>query len=587
MPTTEHSTSDEVVPAPPVPAAFYDTLRGWGYTDGELEHAQQVAPPRWCTPAPDPRRDGPVVFDSDEVARRLKALGTLRHTKTRRWQGQPFRPTAWQVLWVIAPVFGWRYRTDHPDSELAGTRVARNAYIEVPRKNGKSTLAAALMLLLLGADREAAPEVYTAATDRDQAKIVFGEAKAMAEASPVWRKRCEPLATEMRYPRNGGLMRALSRVAEAAHGLNVSGAVVDELWAHKTRDLYDAIDSGTGAREQPLVITITTADEGDEFSIYAEQHGATQRLAEGAYRDVSHYGVIWAAAEGDDHYSDAVLARCNPGAGDTVTWQYLRGKRDKALQEPSYANTYLRLHLNVRRREQSRLLPMDSWRAQPCVQPVQLEGRSVYAALDLSTTSDFTALGLLAGPDEHGMFDFACRLWVPEERVRALERQLRVPLGRWVRNGYVDTTEGPTVDYRQVRSEALGWADRLGVRVLRCGYDPWNADETVYELLESGWNMTELRQSYKDLSPATAMLERRTLEHSIRHGDVPPVTWMAGCLEAQQDRSGNRKPAKPEADRAQQRIDAMATLIMGLALWLRYGQKRHEGRRTMRPRSVS
>lgn len=577
-------------PAPPVPKTFLAELVAHGWcTQAELDHALTEAPPKHATPAPFKLKH--VVFDVDEVARVLKVMRSLRHTKTRRWKGSPFHPTAWQIIWIIAPVFGWRYATDHPDAELAGTRVIRTVFVEIPRKNGKSTLVSALLLILLCADGEAAPEVYTAASDREQAKIVLNGAKTMALASPTLRKRIGAdniQAKLVRYPRNGGIMRALSRVAEAAHGLNVSGAAIDELHVHKKRDLADAIMSGTGARQQPLIFIVTTADDGDDHTIYAEQHGMTVRISEGVYTDHSHYGVIWTAPDNADPFADETLARVNPGAGVTVTWSYLRQARDKARNEPSSLDTYLRLHLNIRKKAASRLLPMADWIHQDAVQLLDqdhLFSQPAWGGLDLSASTDFTALTALVGPAQgFDQFQVVSRFWLPEERLEAVARQCRVPLDKWREQGWLKVTEGNTVDYQVVREE-IRKLSREGIQFSRIGYDPWNANETVTNLQQDGYAMVPVRQGYASLSAPTKRVERLVLEHLLRHGNQPVLTWMASCLEVRRDDNGNLKPIKPEIDRSSARIDGMSALLMSMFCWLKWGAKQ-QPRRRLRGRSV-
>ena len=585
------TTTGTDLPAPPVPQEFLDELvaEGW-FTEAELQHALNTAPPLYATPPPDTAEH--VEFDAGEVSKKLRQMRQLRHTKTRRWKGSPFVPAAWQIVWVIAPVFGWRYAGDHPDPELAGTRVIREVYIEIPRKNGKSTLVSALLLILLCADGEPSPEVYTAASDRDQASIILDGARQMALASPSLRKRIgvgNILGKLIRYPRNGGVMRALSKLAEAAHGLNVSGGAIDELHVHKTRDLVDAILSGTGARAQPLVFIVTTADEGREHSIYDEQHKQTVQLAEGAFVDHSRYGLIWSAPASADPMADATIARANPGAGATVTWAYLRSQRDKARNTPSYFPTYLRLHLNVRDSAATRLLPMGDWKAAPAIQLVDqrhLTAVPLWGGLDLSATSDFTAFVAVAGPASgEPMFDVIGRYWVPEERLKAIAQQCRVPLDTWRRQGWLRVTEGNTVDYGAIRSEIQSLRGQ-GYTFRRIGYDPWNANETTVQLQQDGFPMVEVRQGYASLSAPTKRLERLTLDHMIRHGGDPVLTWMASCLEVRRDDNGNMRPIKPEIDRAATRIDGMSALIMALFCWLRWGAG-DRGRRRVRGRSVA
>src|ERR1044072_1500532 len=239
----------------------------------------------------------------------------------------------WQVVWVLAPIFGWVFHDAEIDRVV---RVIRSAWVEIPRKNGKSTFASGISGVLLLADGEAGAEVYNAAGSTLQAGRVFEDAKRMILTSPAARKRVEPLKEVVRVPSSGGILRVLSRVAETAHGLNVSGAVVDEVHTLRLRRaLVEAIETGTGARDQPLVIFITTADEAEEGTIYDEKHGYTRNVANGIVTDTGHYGVIWAAEPTDDPFSEATMAKANPGIGKSPTWAYMRREAQKAQTTPT------------------------------------------------------------------------------------------------------------------------------------------------------------------------------------------------------------------------------------------------------------
>lgn len=547
-----------------------------GLTDDEIDSAIQRRP---AVVGGNPGSAKHTEFSVPAVQKVLGALRSLRHTKTRRWQGAPLDPDPWQVVWVIAPVFGWLYTRDHPDPELAGTRVVREAFIEVPRKNGKTTLSTGLLIVLLCADGEPGPEVYSAAVDKGGANRILDDAKTMIRSSPgllkmVGGKNLQ--AGLIKYPRNGGIMRALSKLAEAAHGLNVHGGVIDELHVHKRRDLLDAIITGTGARDQPLVIIITTADEGDEHTIYAEYHDRTEQIAGGVKSDPSHYGVIWRADDADDPFADETIAKANPGVGTTVTWDYLRGEAEKARTTPSYMPTYLRLHLNVRAKSTAGLIRMRDWNAQPNIQsivPEQLAGRLAFGGLDLSSTTDFTAATLWfpndpADENEGGVVLPA--IWLPEERVDELEHLCQAPLTRWIDDGWLYTTEGNVVDYSAVRRHLNRWRSEHGFVIQQVGYDPWNATETVNQLLDDGWDMVPVRQGYSSLSPPTKMLERRVAQHLVSHGGHPVLRWMADSLHVRRDENDNVRPVKPNRQESAKRIDAMVALIMALFCWQRY-----------------
>ena len=437
----------------------------------------------------------------------------------------------------------------------------------IPTHN--TTVSTGLLLVLLAADGEPGAEVYTAAVDRPGAQRILDDAKTMVQASPALRRKLQTQATLIRSPSNNGIMRALSKYAEAAHGLNVSGAVIDELHVHRTRDLLDAILTGTGARDQPLTIIITTADEGKDHTIYAEQHQRTLNAAERIVVDPSYYGVIWAADESDDPFASETIAKANPGAGTTVTWDYLRAQAEKARTTPSYLPTYLRLHLNLRRRSRAGLIDLKDWDHIGAVQMLDrrmVDGQSCWGGMDLSSTTDLTAAALLF-PGEDGMFRVLAQLWVPEDRLEQLETLCQVPLSQWVKDGWLATTEGNVVDYRAVRKWLVDASRRFDLREV--GYDPWNATETVTELAEAGIEMTPVRQGYASMSSPTKSLEKLVKMRRVLHGGHPVLRWHASALEVVRDQADNVKPVKPERDRSSQRIDGMVATINALYAWQR------------------
>lgn len=551
--------ADELLPAPRA------QLRLCGLTDADIDSALERAPQvrgLGVDTHPDAR------FDPSKVRRVLTALGALRHTKTRRWAGTPLQPDPWQVVWIIAPTFGW--------VDADGLRIVRELYVEIPRKNGKTTLSTGLSLVLLCADGEPGAEVYSAAVDRTQASRILDDAKKMVLASPELRDRAQPMAGLIKYPSTGGVMRALSKVAEAAHGLNVHGGVIDELHVHKTRDLVDAIVSGTGSRDQPLVIVITTADEGDDHTIYAEYHDRAEQQADRVAVDPSFYGIVWRAPEGADPFDEATIRAANPGYGTSLNPDVVADEVAKAQQVPSYLATYLRLRLNVRQKGTAGLVDMPSWNAAPCVQlHPDLTGRSCYAAFDLSSTTDFTAAALLFPPDPDGddpMWDVIVRKWVPEDRLGGLARQCRVPLDRWRRDGWLHVTEGNVVDYEPLVSWLSDAAKTYDLTWV--GYDRWNAGDTWQALAEQGIRVEPVGQGYQSLSSPSKLLDRLVRQQLIRHAGDPCLKWMANNLMVKRDDNDNIRPVKPDRQKAGKRIDGMVALITALFGYEHYGRTR-------------
>ena len=259
----------------------------------------------------------------------------IRHTKGK-WAGQPFALQPWQRDEIIRPIFGWKRRD--------GSRRYRRAYIEIPRKQGKSTISSGVALLLLLADGEPGAEIYSAAADRAQAAIVFDQAKQFVEGSPLLSKELRVYRNHISAPRTNSIYRVLSADAFTKHGLNAHGIVFDELHAQPNRELWDVLATSMGARRQPLMVAITTAGY-DRNSICWEQHEHARRVIDDPAFDPEYFGFIAAAEEGDDWTSPATWRKANPSLGVTVTEEYLAGECQRALASPAYQNTFRRLYL--------------------------------------------------------------------------------------------------------------------------------------------------------------------------------------------------------------------------------------------------
>lgn len=561
----------------PVPR---EALLELGLSEEQIEEAIEARPLVVAFQAD--QQEG-AYFDVERARKALRALAAFRHTKGR-WAGQPFRLGAgldpWQVVWIIAPIFGWVFYDEEVDRVV---RVIRAAWIEVPRKNGKSTISSGIANVLLLADGEIGAEVYAAAGSLPQAGRVFEDAKRMCLTSKAARSKVEALAEVIRVPRTGGIFRALSKVAEAAHGLNVSGGVIDEIHVHKKRDLVDAIETGTGARDQPLIIFITTADEADEGTIYDEKHSYTRKVAEGIVEDPSHYGVIWGAEETDDPFAEATMRKANPGLGVSPTLRYLRKEANKARTTPSYFPTYCRLHLNLRMRGTSRLIDLRTWDAAAgIVDLAVLKRRRAWGGLDLSAVSDLTAWFLAIESTQPGIeLEFFWRFWVPGDRVGDLERQLQVPLSRWVSEGFVTATEGDVIDYAAVQADVE--ADCRLLDVQRISFDRMFAGQMVQELDAKlrGVDVVPVAQTFLGQSPSIKELQRllgrsgEQVEASrVRHGGNPVARWMASVVEVKDDGQDNYRLVKPERAKSQARIDGMAACVTGLDGYVRRPKKK-------------
>jgi phage terminase large subunit-like protein len=475
----------------------------------------------------------------------------------------------WQVVWVIAPIFGWVFHDAEIDRVV---RVIRSAWVEVPRKNGKSTISSAISGVLLLADREPGAEVYNAAGSTLQAGRVFEDAKRMLSTSKAARRRVEPLKDVVRVPRTGSILRVLSRVAETAHGLNVSGAIIDEVHTLRLRRaLVEAIETGVGARDQPLIVFITTADEAEEGTVYDEKHRLTRNLALGILSNPSHYGVIWAAEPSDDPFAEETQRKANPGYGKSPTKRYLEDEATKAKSSPTYLPTYLRLSLNLRKRAQSRWLDIDKFdELRAPIDRAKLRGRRAWGGLDLSAVSDFSAWAVWVESNRPGFeLDLLVRYWVPGERVEDLEKQMLVPLQQWIDDGHVVATDGDVIDYSTIKSQIIGDARHFDMR--RISYDRMFAGQIVQEIDQElrGVEVNPVGQGFLGLSAPAKEFERLLGSQTVRFPDDPVTRWMASVVEVKRDETDNIRPVKPNRQQALTRIDGIQAAVTGLDGWIR------------------
>ncbi|WP_326792056.1 terminase large subunit [Streptomyces sp. NBC_00841] len=544
--------------------APYEALLELGMTPDDIEDSYNRRP--LITAMQADQREG-AYFSVEHARRALSAVESFRHTKGR-WGNTPLKLQNWQKVWIVYPLFGWVFHDEEIDRTI---RVIRSAWVEVPRKAGKSTLSSGIALTLLLADREIGAEVYAAAGSLEQAGRVAEDAKRMAMTSKAVRGRVEVLRNVIRVPRTGGVFRPLSKIAETAHGLNVSGGVIDEVHTFRSRDLVDAIETGTGARDQPLIVFITTADEGGEGSIYDEKRTFVERCADGTVNDPAQYGVVWAAPDGADPFDPETWQRANPGLGVSPSLSYIRREAEKAKASPSYFPTFMRLSLNRRMRSSSRWITQDMWAAgDGPVDSKRLRGRKAWGGVDLSAVSDLSAWVIAAESRRPGVeLELISRFWLPEERVDELEKQLRVPLRQWARDGYLTLTEGDAVDYETIQKQVLDDCRRLDIQ--RVSYDRMFAGQMVQHIDQKtrGVQVVPVAQTYLGMSPGCKELERLLREKRIAHGDNPILTWMAMSVEVYADGNDNIRPVKPDRHKSSARIDGIAAAVMALDGYVR------------------
>ena len=505
-------------------------------------------------------------YDKEAADAAVTFINCLKHTKGE-WYGMPFELIDWQEQ-IVRDIFGIL--------KPNGYRQFNTAYIEIPKKQGKSELAAAIALYLTCGDFEHGGEVYGCASDRQQASIVFDVAVDMVEQCPALKSRIKPMLSQKRlvYKPLGSFYQVLSAEAYTKHGLNVHGVVFDELHAQPNRDLYDVMLHGSGdARKQPLFFLITTAGT-DRNSICWEVHQKAEDILQGRKIDPTFYPVIYSAADTDDWTSEKVWRKVNPSLGITVDIEKLRVACENAKQNPAEENLFRQLRLNQWVKQSVRWMPMDKW--DKCAFPVdaeKLRGRTCYGGLDLSSTTDITAFVLVFPPlDESDKYQILPFFWIPEENIDQRVRRDHVPYDVWERQGFLYTTEGNVVHYGFIET----FIEELGMKynIKEIAFDRWGAIQMTQNLEALGFTVVPFGQGFKDMSPPTKELMKLTLEERIAHGGNPVLRWMMDNIYVKTDPAGNIKPDK---EKSTERIDGAVALIMALDRALRHDGDERNG----------
>lgn len=493
------------------------------------------------------------MYDERKAQHAVNFINCLKHTKGQ-WRGVPFDLLPWQDK-IIRDVFG--------TVKDNGYRQYNTAYVEIPKKNGKSELAAAVALLMTCGDNEWGAEVYGCASDRQQASIVFDVAVDMVDQCPALKKRIKPVMSVKRlvYKPTNSFYQVLSAEAYTKHGLNVHAVVFDELHAQPNRDLFDVMTKGSGdARLQPLFFLITTAGT-DRNSICYEQHQKAVDLLEGRKIDPTFYPVIYGIEDDADWGLEKNWYRANPSLGHTIDIEKVKNAYNSAKENPAEENIFRQLRLNQWVKQSTRWMQMEKWDA--CDERVdieQLRGRECYGGLDLSSTTDITAFVLVFPPrTDEEKFIVLPYFWIPDENLKIRVRRDHVPYDIWEKQGYIKTTEGNVVHYGFIES----FIEDLGTKynIKEIAFDRWGAVQMVQNLEGMGFTVVPFGQGYKDMSPPSKELMKLTLEKKIAHSGNPVLRWMMDNIFVKTDPAGNIKPDK---EKSTERIDGAVALVMAL-----------------------
>jgi phage terminase large subunit-like protein len=505
-------------------------------------HVREVADRAW-------QRAHGLRWDAARAAQVCDVVSKFRQFKGE-WAGEPLTLQPWQQF-IVGLIMGWR-RAD-------GMRRFRTAFVECPRGQGKSSLAASLLLYTTFLEGEPGADGFSAATKRDQARVVFESCRQMVRRTPALRSRIDIQTHNLYQLDSASKLEPLSSDARTLDGLRPHVVVADEVHAHPDSSVIDVLLTGMGTRRQPLLFEITTAGV-DRHGPWWAHREYTRAILEQAHADPAWFGIIFNADLDADWTDPATWQIANPGYGHQVKVDYLENESRKAQRILSYQNTFRRLHLGQLVEQIDRFLDMQAWDAtESAVDPAALDGRSCVAGLDLSTRTDLTAC-VLAFPDDDGGITVLPHYWCPEAGIEKRSKVDRVPYADWARLGYLTPTPGNVVDYDVIRRDLNALGQRY--RITELAFDPWNATQIATQLQGDGFHVMEIRQGFRSLSEPTKHLAALVADHKLRHGGHPMLRWQARNLVVREDANGNLAPDKSKAI---ERIDGMVALVMALA----------------------
>ena len=500
--------------------------------------------------------DGPargLRWDPSTAQRAIDFFpAVLRHSKGK-WAKQPIVLLDWEEF-CVGSVFGWK---------LGNIRRFRTAFVSTGRKNGKSTLEAGIGLKGLIDENEPGAEIYSAATTRDQARIVYTEAERMRAGSPALRRRIQKTTNNLGVVSTASWFRPLSADTSKMDGLNVFIALVDELHEHPNGEVIEKLDTGMGAREQPLMWETTTAGV-NRLSICYQHWDFSTKVLEGVIPAIiadRWFAYIATADVGDDWQDELAWRKANPSLGAVLKIEDLRAEVALAQQMPARQNAIRRLRLNEWTQQLVRWIPLDVWtRGADAIDPEALRGRRCFAALDLARINDLSSLALLFPPAEPGeRWKVLWRHWCPGDDIEMRSKRDRAPYEVWRDQGHLIATEGNTTDFKFVEKAILDLAAVYDI--VELAFDRTFAGEIIRNLADEGMTLVEFGQGFLSMGPAAAEFMRKLLAGELQHGGDPVADWCASNVSVRTDPAGN---VKPDKERSIERIDPIVAVIMAV-----------------------
>ena len=494
--------------------------------------------------------DYPYSFNSALADRVIDFIGFCKHVKGELKGQNLFLEPAQQF--VLAVVFGWI-------KKASGRRRFRYVYEEKARKNAKSTILAAIGLYMLFLDQEGGAEIYSAAVDKDQAKIVWGVAGEMIAQSPDFRKMLKSYAGSILHQKSSSAFKPLSRDSKNKDGLNVHCALVDEYHAHPDDSILELLKGGMGSRLQPLLWIITTAGFNRNCACKRERD-RVERILQGVEIDEEYFGIIYTLDEGDDWKDPAVWKKSNPLLDVAVSSEFLEGLLRDARIRPEKENNFKVKHLNLWVDAHTRWINHEFWKkCQLDFDEEELIGRKCVAGFDLSTTTDLSGYALCFPPVfEDEPYKFLWRFFMPEENIDT--RSEDVPYRAWINQGLIQTTYGNVIDYGEIESSITRDAEKFNIEELN--FDPWGAQGIMNSLNAQDLNCVRFSQGMKDMSPGVKHTERGILSQEIAYNANPVMDYMISCAEIYRDTNDNVKLVKPKREETSSRIDGVIMMVM-------------------------
>lgn len=496
----------------------------------------------------------PYYFDADAGEKACAFVELLPHTKGK-WARLSERLVLapWQCF-ILACVFGWMRRKN-------GKRRFRELYSEIPRKNGKSQLGAGIGLYMLIADEEYGAEIYSGATTEKQAWEVFGPARQMIARTPGLAKAAgvEVWAKSLAIPSDGSKFEPV--IGKPGDGSSPSCALIDEFHEHDTPDLLDTMQTGMGAREQPLTAIITTAGYNLGGPCF-DKHSEVKKVLEGLIENDELFGIIFSIDEGDDWADPKTLRKANPNFGVSVDGDFLEAQQRRATQNPIEQNRFKTKHLNVWCSARNAWMNMIQWNmcGDEALTIDEFEGQECVFVLDLASKNDICAFVQLFKRQLNGVDHYYAfgRYYLPEDTIEEAKTNQAL-YRKWVIQGHLIATDGAEIDFDVIREDVKQLSSRFQVNEV--AYDPWRATQLAHQLAKDGATVVEFRQTVQNMSPAMKELMAAVKSGRFHHDGNPVLTWMVSNVVAKEDAKENIYPRK---DRPEQKIDGPVALMMGV-----------------------